>query len=1283
MSDISHIHTSGGLLSQQFVESLRKERCSHPYVKPESYAILNQKAPSPRELEENIATTWELLIEHWEIVRNKLYELDIGMLRTRWVLPFFLALDYEPQFQRKDIIVGEDFRFPLSHRGWIDNDAPFIHTVLPTQNLDKKIEKGRAQKSPHDIVQTFLNISQEHLWGVVTNGIQLRILRDFHHTYTKGYIEFDLESIFETKNYSDFRALYRLCHASRFVQKDDGISALEHFYKDSLAAGVAVGRGLEVNVREAIETLGNGFLTGELIQELQNNEEKCKEFYAEILIIIYRILFLLFAEQRGMMPGRNSLYAESYSMARLREKALTHIKLNDYRNDFWEGLKVTFKMVQQGVLELGIFGYNGMLFSDEKTPLLNTLACRNSELLKAIRSLTSIKREKVLQRISYSDLGVEEIGAIYESLLAFTPRVTKTVESIEGKDIPAHTFFLDPRSTGRKTTGSYYTNPRLVNELIKSALKPVFEDKIKSTGNDKESQAKAVLSIKVCDPACGSAAFLIAATNFLGQELAKIRTEESYPPEKEIRKAKRDVLAHCIYGVDLNPMAVELAKVSLWINCCVEDMPLNFLDHHIRCGNSLIGTTEELINKGIPDNAFDPVIGDDIETARKIKKQNREERIKRQYRFITKNVVSLGDLPQSFSHLTDIEEMDSEDVEQKREEYEKLVQSTSYLSQKFLADLWTSIFFWEIESGNENVPTWMDFEEVKQNPYTMSKQLRDKVKQMAEKYKFFHWYIEFPDVFFGDNPGFNCVLGNPPWERIKLQKKEFFAYKAPEIATASNASLRKKMIKELKTTNTELYIEYYLKKRYSECESKFLRQSNKYPFTAKGDINTYMVFAGLSRQLINGKGRVGVIVPSGIATDDTTKEFFQLLIDKKSLISLFDFENSKGIFPEVHRSYKFCFLTVSGINILNDVSDFSFFSTEIDDLNIEENQFALSKHDIELINPNTKTCPIFRTWNDAELTKKIYKKIPIFIRESESRTINPWEIKFLRMFDMTNDAHLFKTREELENKGFQLDGNKFKKNEEYYLPLYEQNLIHIYDHRYATFISDDKSITTSHNQHLDSDFSVIPRFWINNSNAKNVMNNKFGTERWLIGHRLSVRTTDIRSIIVSVIPWSGVGNSIICLVPEILKKDLMYLLVANFNTIVFDFVARQKIGGLNLNYFITRQLPVLPPDLYPSDIFDNIKTKVLELVYTAYDLKPFAEDMGYHGPPFKWDEERREILIAELEAIYAHLYGVTEEELDYILETFPIVKRKDIEKYGEYRTKRLILEFYNKYRGEI
>jgi hypothetical protein len=554
-------------------------------------------------------------------------------------------------------------------------------------------------------------------------------------------------------------------------------------------------------------------------------------------------------------------------------------------------------------------------------------------------------------------------------------------------------------------------------------------------------------------------------------------------------------------------------------------------------------------------------------------------------------------------------------------------------------------------------------------------------RRLSRRHNFFHWELEFEDVFSRPDPGFDVILGNPPWERIKLQEQEFFAQRDPDIAAAPNAAVRKRLIAALPETNPTLFAAYEQAKREAEADSKFLRGSGRYPLTGRGDINTYSVFSETNATRIRGAGRAGTLVPTGIATDDTNKAFFSSLVDNRRLVSLFDFENSQGLFPNVHRSYKFSLLTTGQPLHPDGEFDAAFFLTQPSQLADPERVFTLSPEEIALLNPNTRTAPIFRAARDAEITKQLYRSAPVLVREGVEE-INPWGVTFKRMFDMSNDSHLFRTREELEASGYALatDG-RFRGPDGVWERLYEAKMIHQFDHRFATFEDSsgaERARDTGFDEHGDPGFVALPRYWVPEKEVNQQAES--GTRKsaeWFLGFRNVARSTDERTGIFSIIPKSGVGNSLpIMLIPND-RKDLSAGLIANLSTFVFDFAVRQKAGGMNFNFFIVKQLPVLPPETYTPALLDLIVPRVLELVYTAWDLAPFACDLGYEGDPFPWDEQCRALLRAELDGIYAHLYGLNRDDFAYILEQFPIVERKDEAAFGEYRTARLCLEAYD------
>lgn len=1337
-SGSGYINVSGSLITSQLISSMHGERVNFDYANPSTFKVPwnpDDTAPDEKEYELRVKDAFESLKRRWDTYGEKLRSMDPKDARNYWQRPLLEALGFNILYTSAHREISENLKFNFSHRGWRKEpdvpNPPVVHIIPPYQGLDERPVRG--EPSAHDALQGFLN-TEDDKWALLTNGLFLRLLRDFHHTTVKGYVEFDIEAIFHNRLYSDFQALYRFAHASRFapvpskktpkkvevneegeeiaVEQEIAEIYLEEYFKHSQSVGESVGKNLRENVVRAIEAFGNGFLRNYLIEKLRDDEKECHAYYEEILRVIYRIIFLLYAEQRGLLGGHggpgHDLYLENYSITALRDFAAETIEDNNFQHDshtdLWEGLLVTFKMIKEGVDELGIYPYNGMLFDMSTDKYVGKFSCKNSEFLEAVRFLTLTEIDGVRQTISYADLSVEEFGSIYESLLDYAPRITSAPEEIEGRKYAPNRFILDPRGSDRKSTGSYYTNPGLVQELIKSALIPVMEARLSEAADNRSAKEKALLSIKVCDPACGSGAFLIAACNKLGRELAKIRSGEELPAQDVEQEARRDVLLHCIYGVDINPMAVELAKVSLWINAAVREKPLNFLDHHIKCGNSLVGTTPELMEKGIPDGAFTPVEGDDKKVASYFKKINRDQK---KNKSITGWRIKEGTekvCSREFAKLDEEVELTPYEVNEKRAHYEALLSSKEYNHLKFLADLWTSAFFWPLTDEKEDVVTNGLFMAYASNdlldPYP---EIVQKVNDFGQEYKFFHWHLEFPDVFSRDNPGFDCVLGNPPWEVINFEEKQFFAEKDPEIANAKNVDIRKKLIQELAVVDQKLYMLYFKSLRSTECFTNFLRESGRFPLTAIGKINTYTVFAETSKYITSNYGKMGIVVPSGIATDKNTAHFFGTIVSQNQLVNLFDFENKEGLFP-IHRSFKFCLLTINGKKNVSSFFDFAFFLHKIDDINDINLHFTLNSEEISLINPNTLNCPIFRNKRDASIAKEVYRKIPVLINENNHEEGNLWDVSFKQgFFNMTSDSGLFRTKEYLEESYYKLDKNKYKNNEEEYLPLYEPKMFWQFDHRFGTFEgvdnrNDTHLPTPSDEDHKNFFYVVQPWYWVSKSEMKNQVSSN---SHYLIAFRDITNSTNERTTLVTILPKVALGHVAPCIFLENKKAIQACCFVSNLNSLPFDFISRQKIGGTHLTFYILKQLPVIPPNGYNSEIVSLIASHAIELTYTAWDLKPFAEDVLKEispekwnewfpenplvdgvPQPFKWDEEQRLNLRCELDAVYAHLYGVSKDDMDYILGTFPIVKRKDEARYGAYRTRDLIMGYYEKYQQD-
>lgn len=1345
------VHTTGHLFSQDLLERLSAGDTSIQGLKAQDYHL----DPSDR-LKDAAARAWSKLNTAYKSYRDakaKLPDSDIGttLTRERWLLPLFSELGYGRLPTQKAIDI-DGKSYPISHC-W--NNCIPIHLVTFRHETDKRVPgmAGAASRSPYSIVQELLNRSESHRWGFVSNGRMLYLLRDNKALARAANVEFDLEAIFENDQFADFILLYILCHQSRVEPRNPDTPEdcwLEDWCKVAESSGTRARDHLRDGVQKAMEHLGQGFLASpynkNLSSSLKSGALSPEAFYHQILRLVYRLLLLLVAENRRAENGRNLLhpidadpkaidrYNTYYSISRLRDLA-TSVRGTDH-DDLYESLKLLFVQLGTGYEPLAIPAMGSFLFSAKSTatPDLDTSNLPNRKLLAAILSLsrtedTSVKGGAIRRSVDFANLGSEELGSVYESLLELTPRLFT----------PDGLFVLRAASGNeRKSTGSYYTPRSLINSLLDTALEPVISNAIDKLPNDKAEIA--LLNLKVCDPACGSGHFLLAAGDRLAMRLAKIRTSDEEPSTLAFQHARRDVIGKCLYGVDLNPMAVELCKVSLWMDALEPGKPLSFLDHHIQHGNSLIGCTPALLSKGIPDEAFAAIEGDVKAICNNLKKQNKKERGEYKAGQGILDFFKLGNLSEFAARLHSISHDTLQDEVETESMYIALLQNANYKNARFVADAWCSAFVWKKEDSElgQFCPTEQQWRKWEKNPHVAPLQVRDEVARLSYQYKFFHWHLVFPEVFIaqvdgkegnsisGWKGGFDAILANPPWERVKLQEKEWFAQRNPDIANAPNAAARTRMINALSKEDPKLFSAFQDDLRKASGESHLLRSSGLFPLCGRGDINVYTVFAELMRTVVNEQGRVGAVLPSGIASDDTTKFFFQDLMEKKALASLFDFENREAIFPGVHRSTKFCLITMgNGVKVLAKEATFVFFALNTNELNDPDKRFTLSSEDIALLNPNTRTCPIFRSGRDAELTKAIYRRVPVLIKEARDGNPeeNPWGIKFSTMFHMSNDSGLFRTREQLEEEHWKLQGNIFRKAGEEYLPLYEQNLINLQNHRYSSFklpngeISFLKSEILSECRLMNPNEFSTTRYWVESKKVKEAYSIKNISKRWLIAFRRSVRSTDSRTALFCAIPNNAIGDSIFLMQSS---KSHLDLLIANLTSFAFDFLARQSLGGENASFFIVKQLPLLPikdlnNKLWMFDsrpgTFDFIARKILELTYTAWDLEPFAQDCNYHGPPFKWNEDRRFRIRAELDAAFFHLYlpstkegdwkpslisegnvkDETEAELnslkqafstprhavEHILESFPIVKRKEVDAYGEYRTKRVILEIYD------
>ncbi len=1379
----------GGLLPADLLNQL--DALQLPGQQPSDYAI-----PKGLSLRDEIGRYWRIAQAQWASFDAKRQREDLAdptATAQRWMKDLLTQV-----FGFTDLtadgharVIGER-HFPVTHHVF-GGAVPLVLCAPGRGALDERLprfgQEGR-RRSPTGLLQEYLNASDEAHWGLVSDGQRLRILRDNPSMTRPAFVEIDLASLFNEARLPEFRRLWLLLHASRFEPQElEGKPScwLEQWREKAEEQGERLLDKLRLGVTDALKALGDGFLAhpenDALRQRFTDGELDAHAYYQELLRLVYRLLFLLRAEARDLLhpagsdPLARERYREGYSLELLRQAGRKPHRFEPRHHDLWLTLQQTLSGLAGGQPLLALPALGG-LFDAKQCPNLDVALIDNRSLLNAMRALTWHRSDvrRGLVATDYANMDAEELGSVYEALLELVPAVSQNPWQFRFVGLD------DGDSTAgnlRKLTGSYYTPDVLVQSLIDTALKPVIRQRLEE---HRERPRQALLALRIVDPACGSGHFLLAATRTLAREIARLDAEDNEPTPEQFQHALREVAQHCIFGVDVNPMAVELCRTALWMEALEPGKPLTFLDSHIQPGNALIGVFDPaVLGSGIPNEAFKPLEGEDDELLRGLRKRNKAmaDTLAVDLRMNTRQLAAVEELP----------EESLEEIAEKRQCWEAAQESPEARRARLLQDLWTAAFF--IPKTEDHKARIVTNEALMAaNRDELDPQIEAEVRLRADQNRFFHWRLQFPEVFERESPGFDVVLGNPPWEVSQLSEEEFFAARDPYLAGLAGDT-RKQAIQALKESNPTLYAEYEQAKFSLARANRFYRGSGRFSLTAHGKLNLYPLFAELALSLYSQQARAGIVVQRGIATDDFNKLYFQALIEDKHLASLLDIENSEGLFNRVHRSFNFCLLTLA-----NDIetAELLFYATNEADLRDESRRIHLEPADFLRINPNTLTTPTFRADMDAQVTRGIYKRVPVFVREREPAS-NPWNVTFKQgLFNMTSASNLFIKYDKLETAGSQLEGNQFHLGSQRYLPLYEAKMVHHYDHRFATYDTDGETIRdATETEKADPDFAPLPRYWVNEwevmlrtadvpqdllkglkkedadklekalrtwlaglllvrgktDNASRLLGQQVVKQgstaslfdqaeetkaglaarelaeahpmteealgKWLgrfengenrfslveqllpercpnhlIGFRLVCRATDERTLIGGVFPFTSVGNSLaVAEFPCLTNPRLLATLQANMSSLPIDFVTRNKIGGSNLNFFIVKQLPVLPPEAYGEEALDYIVPRVLELTYTSHDLAPFARDLGYKGAPFGWDPERRHRLRSELDAYYAHLYGLTRDELRYILDpadvmgpdypsvTFPGLKRKEIAEHGEYLTQRLVLEAFD------
>lgn len=708
----------------------------------------------------------------------------------------------------------------------------------------------------------------------------------------------------------------------------------------------------------------------------------------------------------------------------------------------------------------------GVLFDKETLHYLRQCQISNEQLLAAFSCLNEFKDEKQNRvKINYSSLDVEEFGSVYEGILEMRAVIT------QGTSASSWDFTFGA-GLDRKSSSSYYTRPDLVQSLIRTTLEPVIKERMAKQPTT-EAKIQDLLSMKLCDAASGSGHIVLAMARTLAWYICTLRTGEDNPASLDYRQALREVIQKCIYAVDYNPDAVELCKVVLWIEGYCAGKPLSFLDHHIRCGNSVVGVTNlDALLDGVPKEAF---TADDKETKKKIIELNKQalKDVK-----LVRDGQSAGLSMTLFSNDIAIQSIDSEQVGlagkvkeinalpedsllqelTKQSKWEDLMKSPRVECLRRACDIYAYSFYKQfkeedldsvIDDETEaftpfNVPytrtVYNALQEIKYLDYTpeemeglqvLPNTFKEEVNEVARANRFFHWCVEFPEVF-ADGGGFDVMCGNPPWDKLQMEDEKWFVGKDDSIVNAANQAARNKKIDQLKETNPALYHEYISARESVASQSKYIKSSGRFSLTNRGKIELSSLFAELCTEF--SKEAWGLVIPTSIAFGDSTKYFFEKLVTENRLISLYDFENKEKLF-NIHAMYKFCLLTAGQQQDKPREVSGGFYLTRLDHLLDPNRIYKLETADFAKLNPNTKTCPVFRTSKDAVLTKKLYNSAPILINEETGE--NPWDVRLATLFNMATASSQFKTRQQLLDMGGLQIGNCFDVNGNRFVSLYE------------------------------------------------------------------------------------------------------------------------------------------------------------------------------------------------------------------------------------------------------
>ncbi len=1191
-------------------------------------------------------------------------------------------------------------------------------------------------------------------WGILTNGTRWRLYWAGARSISEEFLEIDLGRVLALGDEGPFADASTRDHWLRVFAVMFGRDAFlrdgadQRSFHDRARAEAAF---YEERVAASLSKLVFDVVFPSLAKSIADAapEAPLTDVRDAALVLLYRLLFLLYAEDRDLLPVSDARY-DDYALRPLRLDVGRRVTSGDAFSTsaarIWSHVSDLSRIIDKGDASVGIPPYNGGLFATAGTPLLTSARVPDSVMAPALDALSYERSSGERRYINYRDLSVQQLGSIYERLLEF-----EIVRDDSGA------LAVRPNLFARKNSGSYYTPDELVGLILDETLEPLITERLDAFRtalarlNPKDAEdyrrrelrdadpANAILSLRVCDPAMGSGHFLVSLVDTLADhvldamaEAAVLGVDLHYSSPladkiediratilKNARAAKwtideeqlddrhivrRMVLKRCVYGVDKNPMAVELAKVALWLHTFTVGAPLSFIDHHLHAGDSLFGLwVRDAIDKAT-------AMGGELFYHEALRNAQRSAEAMKTIEALTD--VEIAEAHRSAAMYEDVELMTGE-----LDGFVGFLHALDWLDlkakDKALVRLWLDGRFGDpipIARGRKAPENGM----AKPEEIEAFAAIWRRARALIGEERFLNWQIAFPGVWDnwaskGREGGFDAVVGNPPWDVLEFEEVPWFADRDITISQESSGAKRKARIAALKQQNSDLWRDFEIASDRLNAASRMARVSGLYKTLNRGKLNLFKLFVERAHALVKPRGVIGLLIPSGLASDQSSSAFFREISDGGRVRSIIDFFNKRYdgslFFPDVYYRFKFSTYVAGGGERTFEEPRFGFFVRNVAEVNDPERVFPITADEIKCINPNSGTVPIFRSRRDKQITSGIYARLPVLTNRSASKPVTSWPLRCLQMLNMTTDSKLFRNRSELETDegAWPVGGNRFESADGEWVPLYEGKMVQAFDHRASDIVLAEANVFRSgqgadltDEDHRDPARQPTPRYWVKASDT-----GWDAPTDWCLSLKDVTSVTNARTTITAIIPRFGAGHTLPVLFPTKGASAKSYaeaapLVIANLNSTVLDYLARQKVHGNHLAWYLVEQLPIIPPAAYtrtfgPKTADDIVREAVLELSYTAHDLAPFARDLGHVDeagdvlPPFVWDEDRRLRLRAKLDALYFILYGVfdpadagqSRDDIRYIYSTFPIVEREETAKWGSYRSRDLCLAWIN------